>query len=187
MFKSGHLPTLPHHDHRPADSRTLPKPRLPVVRNSPQSHKRSRPQIHLTLWQSANERTGHTTEHLNGLPSPNGRTNGTKESVGRTISPLSNVQPRRLEQMAGHGYHRTQQLQECHYPILTKPIVNRAGSRPHQRTDAIREQLSSGTTSKLTKTMETTSRSSPESNGERHWYSRNTLEGGSTGLAGSKE
>ena len=170
MFKSSHLPTLPHHDHRSANSRTLPKPRLPVVWNSPQSHKRSRSQIHLTLWRSANKGTGRTTKHLNGLPPPNGRTNGTKESVGRTISSFNNVQPRRLEQVAGYGHHCTQQLQERHHPILTEPIANRAGSRPHQRTNTVREQLSSGTTGKLTKTMETTSRSSPESNCGRHWY-----------------
>src|SRR6266403_4085868 len=92
MLMRSHLPPMFQHHHRPRNCPALPGLRLPMVWPTNQDHKRPRPQVHLTIQQSAHRKAWAPMEPIHGIPPPNGWTIRTKEPMDRAISKTGNLE-----------------------------------------------------------------------------------------------
>ena len=91
MFTRSHLPPLFRHHHGPWNCPTLLRLRLPMVRPTNKDDKRPRPQVHLTIWQSAHQETWNPMKPIHRVPPPNRWTVRMKEPVDRAIFTAGNL------------------------------------------------------------------------------------------------
>jgi len=103
LFTGHHLPPLQRHHHRPPDCTIILQICLPLVQPPQQSNIRQRPSFYKPLRMRPGQRTGYYVEHVNSTTPSNGWTNGAKEPMGGTISPIGSREQQRVEQHAPHS------------------------------------------------------------------------------------
>src|SRR5258708_26798850 len=91
MLTSSPISPMLHYDHRPGNSGPLPQEYLPLVRSPQESHNRQGPSIHFSLRKGVSCQDRGPTEHLDGLPSTNGRAIRMKEPMDRAIPLYSHI------------------------------------------------------------------------------------------------
>src|SRR6266478_2466487 len=122
MFTRSHLPPMLGHHYGPWDHAALLGLRLQVVWITDQNDQRLRSPIHFTIRQSTHRKTRDPTKSIYGIPPPNRRTIGTKESVDRTIPTTGDLKrPKRVDALARAHYNSAQQPDQYYHWAFSQP------------------------------------------------------------------
>src|SRR5580692_10707636 len=108
---SSPFPPLQDNYHRRRDRPPLPTTSVSLVRHAGKSDLRPRPTLHIQLRKSPHPKTWSHPKHKYRISPTDRWTNGTKESMGGTISPPIHFrETRRLGAMASPCHLRTQSM-----------------------------------------------------------------------------
>ena len=132
VLTCSNIPTMQHHHHGTRNRPTIPRSRVQVVWTPHQDNQRSRPPIHITLWESIHGPAWNTAEPVDGIPPPNRRPLRKEESMGGAVPPPSYVYcTGRLDTVASARLCSSQQPQKRYHRPITQS--NSVGLRHHPK------------------------------------------------------
>jgi hypothetical protein len=126
MLLSSSLPPLCNDGYRPRNRPTLPRPCLQMVRITRQGYQRSRPSIHIPLWQEPSPLFGNWSEPVISVPPSNRQDIRKEKPMGQAISMIGYIHiPRRLDSLVGDSHSDAQQSKEWDYQVIAQSNPSR--------------------------------------------------------------